>query len=234
MRLPAITTALLALTTLTGCNALTSADIETERINADIQITDDGTGYAQISAELTVDDFGSTSIDLVGGDALEVNHGRYTRLLQAHGAPLNWVSYSAEVPVDTRDVEFQVSMLRPLELSAPDSWVEMPAPFTPIAVETQLSFARDALVVEWNNATTDEMSLHVQGPCIFSFDLPVLDRGALSLELANLEPLPSWRGERCTLEVELSRSAHGYLDPAFRSGQIRANQVRRLGVDLYR
>lgn len=223
----------LSLTTLAGCESLLSSDVATERIDADIRITDDGSGYAQISAQLTTAGLGTQAVDLVGGDALEVNHGGYTRQLQTYGSPFDWVTYAAEVPVDWRDVEFQVSLLRSFDLSAPDSWVEMPAPFTPYVDADALSYELDALVLEWENSTRDDMSVHIEGACIFDFNAPIPDRGAVAIDLLNLDPVPSWRGERCTLNVELVRTRYGVIDPALRSGQITAQQVRRTSVDLY-
>ncbi len=220
--------ALAALAFTTGCHSIDSHEVDTEDIEAHLIVSSDGRGEADVTAELKPlgDSFGF--VELVAGESLRVNAYGMDRALENR-----WFDYHTELPVDRGGVEFQVRLERIFGTHAPDSWVELPPGFEFYRTPGVYSLTWDALPIEWDIITDDEMRLEIDGPCIVEYERtlrPGRDNGVLVLRPGDLIPHSGWDGDVCELTVTAERVRQGRLDRHFAGGGIIAKQVRETRV----
>lgn len=228
MRRFTLSAAVVALATLSGCAQMSSGEVATHDIQANIKVTADGSGDTFVSAELTHDraDW-HTYVNLNGGDALHVSAAGRTRTM-GESDVFNIVGYGARMPVDRGGTEFQISFDRPAFESAPDSFVRLPRDFVLLPpARSVYDVDRDPVLLEWAGLSRDEMLLSFEGSCISDerYGMTV-DTGFFLLEPGMVAPHPSWDGRPCEIRVTAERVRGGQLDAAFAHGSIEASQLR--------
>lgn len=226
---------------LVGCEAVSSQDIRTGAIYADVVVESEGAGSADVHAVLRLG--GATSntfVDLEGGDRLTV-------ATDAEGAaePVDLVetnlgaihAYSAEVPGDAAGTTFTVALERDLDESAPASTAVMPAPFALLGPAADATFSRSAddLVVTWEAGEDgDAVVVELEGDCLTLNHWRVPgDPGTFTIEAGEIEVWDDESGVSCAATVSVLRYRDGALDPALsQGGSIRAGQRRSVRVRL--
>ena len=94
----------------------------------------------------------------------------------------------------------------------------------------------DTLIVEWDTITHDPMEVELSGPCIYTQNHLVdgfESRGALFVDSLSFRTLPSWDGHICPIDVTVTRSRTGQLDPSLWGGSMTASQTRTANFELY-
>lgn len=219
---------LLALATLTftaGCHSVDSTNVDTEDMEAHLIVRSDGRGETDVTAELKPVGDSMAFVDLVAGESLRVHAYGMDRELESR-----WFDYHAEMPVDRGGVEFQVRLERIFGSHAPDSWVELPPDFEFYRTPGVWSLTWDALPIEWDIISDDEMKVEIEGGCIADYERFFSrgrDNGVLVLRPGDLIPRSSWDGSVCELTVTAERIRRGRLDHHFAGGGIVAKQVRQ-------
>ncbi len=222
---------------LAGCSNTQSADVATHAVYASIDLTSDGGGTTTATAALKVG--GATSndyLDLTDGDRLVASHDA-TSVEMTRSQALGAVWYNATFGVGSAGTPFQIAFDRSAtaNVSAPDSHVTLPAPFTITGPVAGASFSRatDPIVVAWSGSgQTDPMNWVASGDCIVqqSGTVPA-DNGTYSLPAGSIQPAQNQSGTSCQVQIRLSRARAGLLDPAYgEGGSISASQVRSITV----
>lgn len=210
-----------------GCTEeVESTDIRTSGIYPEITVTARGNGSSTVEVRLKVGGRNSnTFLDLKGEDTLEATVGDVTRTLDETSGH----TYRATFPVDDGGTRFEVAFWRGEEDdSAPLSEVTLPAPFE-LELETrEASRATDDVAFTWEPPAGGSVNWRIEGDCIFSEDGTTPDDGAAIIPREAFDAPSSDEDETCTVQLELTRSRSGSIDPAFtEGGRIVARQVRR-------
>jgi len=210
-----------------GCSeSVESTDIRTTGIYPEIVVTATGNGTSVVEVQLkTGGPNSNTYLELRGEDTLETTVGEETKTLDGTSSD----TYRASFDVDAEDTEFVIAFLRGDEdENAPASRVTMPAPFE-LAVEvTEASRTADDIEFTWDPPASGNVTWEADGDCIFGEEDDTPDDGAATIAAGTLEALSSKQDETCTVDLQLTRSRRGTIDPAFtEGGRIVARHVRR-------
>lgn len=227
MRMPTLIAAL-CLTALTGCHSVDSAQVDTDDINAQITVTARGTGDAEIVAQLSPERSVFGFLELAPGENLRVHARGFESRLEPR-----WFDYQTYLPLDYGETEFQVRLERVWGAHAPDSWVRMPHRFDLYRLGGLYSLSYDAIPIEWDVISDDEMRLTVSGACVEDYERHISigrDAGVVIVPPYTLMPKAHWDGGPCELEITVERYRFGSLDRAFGSGNIKARQLRQMSV----
>jgi hypothetical protein len=202
-----------------------STDIRTTGIYPEVTVTASGSGTSRVEVRLKVGGRSSnTFLDLKGDDQLKATVATTSKILDDDGSQ----TYSASFPVDAEGTEFVISFLRgDVDESAPASTVSLPAPFDLALAPTEASRATDAIELTWDPPATGSARWDIDGDCIQSAGENTPDDGDHSLAPASIETFMSDMDKSCTVDLTLTRSQAGTIDPAFtEGGSIVARQVR--------
>lgn len=209
-----------------GCEqGVESTDIRTTGIYPEITVTATGNGNSRVEVKLKVGGSSSnTSLDLKGDDELTATVDGSTKVLDDLGSRV----YGATFPVEAEGTEFVISFLRGTEDDgAPNSTVSLPAPFDLTLTPTEASRATDAIELAWDPPASGNVRWALDGDCVQLDDGSTPDDGAHSLAPATIDTFESDKEKSCTVDLDLTRSAGGTIDPAFtEGGSIVARQVR--------
>lgn len=202
-----------------------STDIRTTGIYPEIVVTATGNGTSLVEVRLKVGGRNSnTLLDLKGADTLEATVAGSTKTLDEVGSK----RYRASFPVEAEGTEFEIAFLRGDEdENAPSSTVSLPSPFDLSVESTEVSRATDAVEFAWTPPGSGNVDWGVEGECIIREDGNTPDDGAGSIAAGAIETFQSDVDESCTVDLTVTRSEAGAIDPAFtEGGSIVARQVR--------
>ncbi len=219
---------LLTATFATACGQMSSSEVATHDIEASIVLTADGAGDTQVDVELRhARSAWSEFINLDAGDELVAQYDGRTRRLN-EGEVISYVGYGGRLATDLGGTPVRIALDRPLFESAPNSRVSLPDRYRAYATRGVYDVDFDTIPIEWSNGSRDDMTVKIDGECIWDFEQTLaFDDGVFLLRPGMLDVRSSWMGEPCTLRVTLERSRFGRLDPALSSsGHIVARQVR--------
>lgn len=220
-----------------ACTKVESSSIKTAGMSTLMSVSADGTGKTIASVQLLVDNNGTDHIDLSTGDSLSAKTGSQSQSMSRSNF-LNIVSYDAEFHgQDSGGTEYTIALARNADVSAPNSKVTLPAPFTiqtPTASAT-LSRATDDVVVTYGGGTSDKTSWQASGDCIKSLgpqDLPG-DPGTFTIAKGTITPLDASKATAtCLVSIAISRTRAGQVDPAYgHGGTITAAQSRSITIN---
>lgn len=208
----------------TACHSVDSSEVDTHDIRAEMTVTADGSGRAEVIAELEAEGHAFGYVELVAGEVLRV-HAR------GYDVPMSerWYDYHADLPVDRGETEFQIRLERIYGTHAPDSWVQLPPRFDLYRNPGVYTLGWDVIPIQWDVIADDEMTVRVDGPCVEAWEryIPArADVGAVALRPHDLIIDEHWDGSLCDLAVTVERVRAGRLDRAFGGGFIEAKQVR--------
>lgn len=227
--------ALLATAVLAGCSQVDSDAVRTSGIYADLSIEADGSGGSLARASLKVGgDSSNTFVNLSDGDALITRVG-VTNFQMVRQDALGVVWYQAVPPVDASNTAFRISLLRVSDLSAPNSDVTLPPPFTITAPAAGAEFSRSlaAVTVSWSGSgAADPLTWQIRGDCIVSQSgNQISDTGTLVIPAGAIQPRQGQGAQNCTAEIRLFRSRAGSVDPAYgEGGKLYARQTRAISI----
>lgn len=217
----------------TGCADIASSDVRTSGIYADISVEARGNGGSEARVILRAGGASSTTyVQLTGTDRLTVSlEGQTVPMVEESLGVIH--HYVATFPSAPVDVDYTLAFERTLDESALNSTVALPPELTlePAGVDTFSRLDED-LTVSWSPTSTEPVSLAVTGGCIdsWSIDLPS-DGGSYVIPRGTLVPRNVALPEGCALDVTVTRTRAGSVDPAFGEGGAAAGrQVRSYSI----
>jgi hypothetical protein len=216
----------------TACEKVESEDVNTSGIYANIQVVANGDGQSQVIATLKVGgDTSNVFIDMSGDDKLEATSGEENKELAKDNEVGNIVRYKASFDGDEEDKDFKVAFIRTVDDGAPESTVTLPAPFGITSPDADTSFSRenDDLVIEWENAgTEDAMHISANGDCVKLYTKAIDgDPGTHTIEKTVIDPKDEQETVNCPVTVTITRTRGGTLDTAYGEGGVISGQVVR-------
>ncbi len=216
------------LASLTACEQVSSLDVPTASMHADIEVSTRGRGETRVTAELRTGAL--TWVDLHPDDRLIAFAAGEARALAPIATAFDDQRYTAVLPVDFDDAPVSVELRRRDWPGAPDSVAWLPPRFRLYADRHEPSLAYDGLYFEWDFPADEPMHVSIEGPCVRDWSTTMtLDPGALFVPPGVL--VSRW-AEGCDLDVRFERVRRGDLDPAFGEGSIVARQVREVVVPV--
>jgi len=221
-----------------ACQKVSSADVKTSGLYANISAEAKGDGSTLVSATLRVGGaLSNTFLDLTSDEKISASSGTDQKTL-ARKSFLGAVSYEATFTGDELDKSFTVSLERPTDyVSAPNTQLSMPAGFTISAPTGGTSFSRanDDIVVTWdNNGSSDDMQWELAtSNCARESKTNAIpsDSGSFTIPKGTLVAIQGHEGETCDTSLWLVRRRLGSLDPNFGDGGfVVARQVRKVVI----
>ncbi len=236
-----------------SCSPRESEVVATHAIRPEFVATARSSGATTVAATLRS---GTRDVELTGGDFLVATTTQpmtavMIRQKLVSDGRLFGVSYERAFPGIEKDTSIEITLDRRATggVTASASRATLPTPFalhwvsSPITREpVPLDFSRSSSAprfVVWDPdsapdfETGDVLSFSISGTCIEP-DSGIIDwaQGEDALELTNRlrDRAPPNDGRTCTVEVELTLSRLGSVDPAFRSGTFVAEQVRAFSL----
>jgi hypothetical protein len=210
-----------------GCRQkVESTDIRTTGVYPDIDVTADGSGSTRVQVRLKVGGPASnTFLELVGPDRLQVTGGGVTKDMDGSG-----YSYTATFPTDAAG-PFVVAFLRgPADISAPNTTVTLPQPFTISLPTRELSRATDDLTYTWSPTSgAGDMDESIDGSCTEIILDTIPDDGAATISHDQIHAESGRASDSCTVTLTMARNQSGQVDPAFtEGGSVNARQLRSI------
>jgi hypothetical protein len=206
-----------------GCRQeVESTDVQTSGVYPVIDVTADGSGSTRVQVKLKVGGWASnTFLELTGEDRLTATAGGVTKDLAVSGS----VTYAATFP-DQAAGPLVIAFLRgEAHTSAPNTTVNLPAPFTLTLGATEVSRAAGELPLAWTPAGSGDLDLSLVGGCVDLVLQTIPDDG--SDAIAGDELRARNATDACTVTLTLARAQSGEVDPAFtEGGNVKASQVR--------
>jgi hypothetical protein len=119
-----------------------------------------------------------------------------------------------------------ISFLRgEADISAPNTTVNLPAPFSLTLSATEASRATGSVEATWTPPGSANIESSIVGSCIDIRAEVIPDDGAATIAGDQLHPHSA--NDACTATLSLARVQSGQVDPAFtEGGDVKARQVR--------
>jgi len=224
---------LIVCTTLTACNSTESENVKSTGIRAEIEVTSKGQNSAHVKTRLVVGSggVGGTELELSPSDTLiaYVNGTQHT-LFRSSSILSTYYETNFSFGVEPINIEFRIEFDRTQDVSAPNSVVMLPEPFS-IMNFSNVQYDRNAdITISWDSTSTGKnIILHFFGNCrpsngdtftrIFSRSSP--DNGRYTINASELlSTASSGRDDSggCDFNVHLKRKIAGNLDPNYGEG----------------
>jgi hypothetical protein len=209
-----------------GCTPTPSANVPTSQLQAQVQVTADGTGPTTVEAWLLSHAPGTPllneeSIELVDGDSLTATSDGTSLTMQQSFTPVvDQYTYSATFSSDTAGESFSVALQREHATSAGRSTASLPDPFT-MTAPTSMSRAQPLTVMWSPSGTSDQVTVAFAG-CGDAKIGPTADTGSATFAANALTATDS-----CAGTITVTRTRAGTLDPSYgQGGSISASQQR--------
>jgi hypothetical protein len=204
---------------LAGCADVSSGDLATSGMWAEIRAEADGSGSSLATAVLKAGgELSNTFVELEGDDELVATLEDDTRdmlqedLFDAH----RYVAQFDSAPVG---VPYAVALVRTLDAGAPSTTVELPPAFELDPPSTEPWSRLDDLVLSWGPASEQDMHVDISGSCIVPYHQQLTgDPATFTLPGGTLTPLDEDEPTSCDLEIRVSRILPGTLDPSYGEG----------------
>ncbi len=141
-----------AVLSITACESVDSDDIRTSGLYANINVVANGDGNTRVKTRLTVGGvFSNTNLELEKGDQLVASaSGGSSIIMREDKELLGGVEYKATLLFDTENPQINVAFNRPSGISAPESYVVLPAPIVFVTPQVGQTFKRsDNIKLSW-------------------------------------------------------------------------------------
>jgi hypothetical protein len=224
----------LALTAgLCACETTGSSDLKTSGIDIEALASASSATKTTVTATLMPggDDDPFNKVKLQNGDTLycEADGEKHKMSEKSTG------TYETTFAIADEDTLFTISLERDSDedKDAPDSNVTLPAPFEIDDLEKDTYSRAEDLTVTWApDASTDSMSIEVDGDCILGssarFNVDP-DEGTFTIGANEIEPFDSKKEESCSATLTIKRMRSGSADPALNEeSSFNAEQVRKV------
>ncbi len=221
----------LCLSPLIACESVSSSDVLTSGMYANLDVSADGSGVSRATAILRVGGASSNVyVDLVDGDVLTVEQGDEIVELEKSSVG-EYREYITSFDVDAADTEFDFAFVRNVDDGAASSVITLPAKFeiTGPEVDTTVSRAED-LTFTWDGGGDDLMLYSMDGDCVLSTGETLQgDEGSYTIPAGTLESVDENAPLTCSAELVLSRVRISEVDQGYgEGGNAEGIQVRRL------
>jgi hypothetical protein len=217
---------------LAGCTeTLDSKNIKTAGISATIEATATSDSSTSVKATLKAGgDESNTYIDLSDGDAIFASADGDKKEMSAESTG----EYVASFGKANEGLAINVSLERADDDPAPKSDGTMPAPFTLDALPaTPVSRAED-ITITWSPTSSDSMSIHIDGSCIFFDDIDVPgDTGSFTIQGGTIDATNDEKMETCDITVDVSRTRGGTADPDALLRALKEGWIAGAGLDAH-
>ena len=220
-----------ALVLSAACKQTDSNLVTTANLRGDFQVLSTGTGGSSVFAWLFSHRDGDPplnfeTIRLVDDDQLSATSNGQSVVMDESNLVVEY-RYDAAFATAVVDQNFELSLDRATDTSAPHSSVTLPPPF---AITVPPTGSRAApLTITWSpSGSGDPMSIHVTG-CASAQVGPISDTGSVTFPAGAVTA--DQTNATCDLAVEVSRTRSGTLDPAYgQGGSIVATQQRTAAI----
>lgn len=217
---------------LAGCEDVTSTDLFTSGMYAELSVVTTGDGVSLVTAILKSGGKASnTYVELAGDDVLSVTLEGDTRTL-AKESTGNFHQYVTTFDAAPPSTPFVIQLARSLDGGAPESSLELPEPFTLTGPEGAVSRSA-SLTFTWTpSGQADPMEIVASGACILSYTRAISgDPGTVTLEANVLEAVNKDAAESCEVRFDITRWRAGSVDAGFgQGGEARGEQVRSVSL----
>ncbi len=208
---------LAAVGTLMGCSkeeTVSSENIKTAGIAAEIEVKAESETNVTVRAELRVGGPDGTLVILDNGDKLSVTAAGETKGMSAVSEGV----YEAKLGTGQEDTEFVISLERPDDTAAPNSAGKLPPPFALTAPANGLSRGTEDLTVTWDPSGTDSITINLDGDCIVDEEIKVSDTGSHTIKAGTLSSTgPKDDPKTCDIRAQVWRNRGGSPDSAYDS-----------------
>lgn len=233
----AVLSALCLALSFTACTRVSSEELRTIGIAADIRVTAYGTGTSDVSVYLHPSSIDSlTFIELMGNDKLFAAVGAVEKPLEKFSL-LNIINYAETfTSVDQPGTEYTVRFNRTVDASAPRSYCNLPANLTLTSPAAGSTFSRgsDDVVVTYTGSgnASDQLRFKLSGACIDDVERTVDtgDTGTIVIDNDFFAASGSDASKTCEVTIAVQRVRPGILDLAFKGGKIECKQERTLRI----
>jgi len=226
---------LAALATSTACSSMSSEDVDTDGMYAQIGVEARGNGQTEVRVSLRAGDADSmTWIELDGGDRLYAEREDLRVRLSEYDSTFEQFEYGTALDGEFVGTPVRVELRRERFADADNSVVSLPAPFDLKVGNAGQTFETgvDAVALRWGQGSADTIAVEVEGDCILDYGTSAMpDTGAFELPPQALEAYSGeGEGSTCSAVVRVRRTRVGALDPQFEGGRITASQVREVRI----
>ncbi|MFZ4738420.1 MAG: hypothetical protein ACOYM9_20855 [Bradymonadia bacterium] len=226
---------LAALATSTACSSMSSEDVDTDGMYAQIGVEARGNGQTEVRVSLRAGDADSmTWIELDGGDRLYAEREDLRVRLSEYDSTFEQFEYGTALDGEFVGTPVRVELRRERFADADNSVVSLPAPFDLKVGNAGQTFETgvDAVALRWGQGSADTIAVEVEGDCILDYRTSAMpDTGAFELPPQALEAYSGeGEGSTCSAVVRVRRTRVGALDPQFEGGRITASQVREVRI----
>jgi hypothetical protein len=245
MRLLGVSFAFITLS-LSSCAETESENVKSSGVRAEIEVVADGSGTTDVDVQLEVGSSGGlrTQLELSNGDSLIAYANGEQRTLTKIER-LFGTHYVTSFDFDSPNIEFRIALNRNNDVSAPNSTVLLPDPFTITTPQSGERFARNAdIVTIWEPGFSDH-SIRIdydlfcsdgESIIVLGTEEVISDSGQHSINATELLGVranhPSTQNG-CDLEITVTRARSGNLDPNYgEGGYIKAKQERTRTVQI--
>jgi hypothetical protein len=219
--------ALLAIV-LGACAKTASSDLLTHGMSADISGIAKGNGTTDVNATLFVGDPGSLNfVELQGDDTLLASANGGAESIMNRTELLNIVTYDAVFQTDSENDSFTVDFKRTVDPGAPDSTLDLPAPFDIDPTPTSASRGQ-TLTFTYTPGSADLFRWDASGSCISATGATAGDNGSVSIPAGTLTLIQTTPPvTSCAVTVTVTRSRLGTLDTGYGHGGTISGQQQR-------
>lgn len=214
-----------------ACSQQDSDGILTSAVFANFTLHAEGDGSSRASGTLRVGGADSlTFLNLVGDDRLTATLDGTTRPM-SETELLDVISYAATFDADAEDTEVTFALVRTIDQGAPASTATLPAPFTLTAPPSASRAA--ALELDLDAGVDDPTAWEAHGTCITAAR-GVVPQGAdtITIPAGTITAVAGQEAETCDVEITVTRTRQGTLDPAFEGGGSVGEQERAATVSV--
>ncbi len=238
---------------MTACESVDSDDVRTSGVYADIDVEARGDGITRVRARLTVGGvFSNTDLELEQGDQLIASASGGTSVIMREDKEfLGGVEYKAAFQFDVENTRINIALNRPAGVSAPSSYVNLPASVsfvTPVAGQT---FKRsDYIQISWTPVSNNMSDMSVyssRARCVDANGQEISNSGNSNSLNMMVDPGSITQAARsyivasaladpaatCVVTLTISRKQNGVIDPAFgEGGTIKAVRYDTVEVNI--
>ena len=208
-------TSAVALGAMACSESVDSTDVRTTGVYAEMSVHAHGDGQSQVQVDLRVGGANSnTHLALKGVDKLTATVGTVTKALSKSGDV-----YVTTFPGDAADTQFVMAFTRgPDDISAPNSSVTLPEPFTISGIAQTIS-RQVGFTATWQAGTKGEPMIWVlRGDCLIAQGGSISDAGRTIIPPSQFIAIVGQEQTTCNASFCLEHDRKGTVDPAFGEG----------------
>lgn len=221
---------------LVACEAVDSSNVLTDGMWAEMTAVSDGETTTATATLKVGGPASNTFVELVDDDTLTVAiDGAEPTELDASNLG-DWFWYDTTTDLVAGGTSFDFAFLRTVDEGAPSTTCALPSPFeiTGPEVDAEFSRANDAMTVQWDGGSSDDIEVVVSSSCFVDLYVDVDgDPGTVVVEAGSYDVYEDDEDENCPATVTVKRIAPGTVDTGFgEGGESYGAQVRTVDVML--